>query len=310
MKDVVLLLPALVFLVKHKDMHRLFSKTTRNIIIGVSTIGLIWYCLSNFMWDLPHEDFRPFREGVNIRDQRQAEMDANLNVQITHWKLKNNSTGKIVELSSQVYYKEMATNYKKGDWTVIERIKTEPTIAATKLSEFMVNDQDGFDISEDLLNDPEYRFWIISYSVPYDVTYETVTDLDTLFVIDSIRYSGSDQEIVVKRIDKIEEKEVKNPVYAFDPNYVRDYQKEMLGLIASTNIPTVALLGGVDQVAIEAFKKKIGAEMNVYEADDILLKTIIRSNPGLMLMKDGVVIKKWHKENLPSQSKLKEFLGR
>jgi len=49
MKDVVLLLPALVFLFKHKDMHRLFSKTTRNIIVGVSTIGLIWYCLSNFM---------------------------------------------------------------------------------------------------------------------------------------------------------------------------------------------------------------------------------------------------------------------
>ena len=48
------------------------------------------------------------------------------------------------------------------------------------------------------------------------------------------------------------------------------------------------------------FKEKVDAAgYEFYYADDIILKTMIRSNPGLILMKDGVVLDKWHYNDLP-----------
>ncbi len=42
-----------------------------------------------------------------------------------------------------------------------------------------------------------------------------------------------------------------------------------------------------------------GAEYEYCHTDPITLKTIIRSNPGLVLLKNGVVVRKWSHNNLP-----------
>jgi uncharacterized membrane protein YphA (DoxX/SURF4 family) len=42
-----------------------------------------------------------------------------------------------------------------------------------------------------------------------------------------------------------------------------------------------------------------GAEYPFFNTDETQLKSMIRSNPGLMLIKDGVIIKKWSNMNMP-----------
>lgn len=52
---------------------------------------------------------------------------------------------------------------------------------------------------------------------------------------------------------------------------------------------------------IEQWKMKTGAEYPFCLTDDATLKTMIRSNPGLMLIKNGTILNKWHYSHLPDE---------
>jgi len=51
---------------------------------------------------------------------------------------------------------------------------------------------------------------------------------------------------------------------------------------------------------IKDFKRAAGIDFVICTADDILLKTIVRSNPGIVLMKKGVLLHKWHYSKMPT----------
>ena len=55
---------------------------------------------------------------------------------------------------------------------------------------------------------------------------------------------------------------------------------------------------------ISRWRDITGAEYQFCHTDETTLKTIIRSNPGLVLIKDGVVIRKWSHNQLPTAEEL------
>lgn len=51
-------------------------------------------------------------------------------------------------------------------------------------------------------------------------------------------------------------------------------------------------------------KKRLNLNAEFYYADAIPLKSMVRANPGLLLMKNGLVINKWHFRTFPAYADL------
>lgn len=65
---------------------------------------------------------------------------------------------------------------------------------------------------------------------------------------------------------------------------------------------------GSAENAIQDWIDITGAEYPFLHADDVLLKTIIRSNPGLVLMKGGEILMKWHYHDIPEEENIETVL--
>ena len=78
--------------------------------------------------------------------------------------------------------------------------------------------------------------------------------------------------------------------------YAQDYDYPFYCLTAS------------GQQGIQRWREQTGAEYPFCQTDDIVLKTMIRSNPGLILLKDGKVIQKWSHNRMPGEEVLTKQL--
>ncbi|MEA3317784.1 MAG: DoxX family protein, partial [Bacteroidota bacterium] len=76
----------------------------------------------------------------------------------------------------------------------------------------------------------------------------------------------------------------------------------------TTNCNFIALTSSLND-DISKFKKENRASFPFYNTDEITLKTIVRSNPGLVLIKNGIILNKWHNNDIPGiQNLKKDFL--
>ena len=64
-----------------------------------------------------------------------------------------------------------------------------------------------------------------------------------------------------------------------------------------------------DYESFENFRHSHQLATPYYYADGVVLKAMIRSNPGLFLLQDGTVKGKWHHNDVPDASTILELLG-
>ncbi|MCB0691877.1 MAG: DoxX family protein [Saprospiraceae bacterium] len=305
LKDIFLLIPAFYFIFSWRSMHQLFTEMTRSVIVLVSTILLTGYCIYYSKYQLPSIDFRPFKKGVNVAETKERELNAAANVAISY-DLKNKITGSKLMLTEAEYNKSYK-DYPKTDWQ-IKQIKEEPEIPETKISFFDLTTADfSDDVTDKFLVDKGYQFLVVCYKGYYDIIPGTIIVKDTLFQIDTIKIEGSDSIQVVESIEKIENREEQIRNFEWDVDYLDRFQKVIKPLndeAIQNGVPLSIVMGGIDGEVEEDFKIKTGINAPVYTADDILLKTIIRSNPGIVLWHDGSIVDKWHYDKFPGFSEV------
>ena len=257
LKDIALLVPAVIFLFAHDKMHQLFSSTGRALAVAAITALSLVYGMSNYVWDIPGQDFRPFKIGTDVATQKQAEMEADASIAIVTYVLTNKKTGVVEEIPTAEFLKVMK-DYPQEEWEYDTKL-SKPAIEPTKISDFEMSDASGDDPIPALLSSPEYTFLIVAFKLKgeqgnWDASYLAKWTDDIAPVVNAAQANGH-------------------------------------RIAAATKY--------LDDSAIQDFKVAVGADYPFWRGDDIMLKTIIRSNPGVVLFKDGKIINKWHHNKLP-----------
>jgi hypothetical protein len=65
------------------------------------------------------------------------------------------------------------------------------------------------------------------------------------------------------------------------------------------------VLSGSSWKTIDYFRHEVKADYAFFTVDETALKSVVRSNPGLVLLKDGVVVDKWAWRDLPTYDDFK-----
>lgn len=76
----------------------------------------------------------------------------------------------------------------------------------------------------------------------------------------------------------------------------------------ANKIPVIGMTASVDN-EVELFRHEVQAAFDFYSTDATTLKTMVRSNPGLMLLKKGTVVDMWHFNDFPSFQEFEQKHG-
>ncbi len=307
-KDLILLIPAFVFLFRTKDMHTIFSPKLRTGLVVGSIAAFSLYCFSNYVWDIPGQDFRPFRVGVDIKKQKALEEESMANAPV-FYNLTHKETGEVKENLSM---NEFLALYKdptfQKDKYETDQTTAKPEIPQTKISEFGVESLEGNEISQELLDQQGYSLMYVCYTLGYEQGEKTMMVADTSFLVDTVGTPGTAEFQMVKKIDKITQRKETVTDYIFTDEYksrFTDVVNPFAKAAQAAGVNVYAIAGKAGENVIKDFSAEVEASYPIHMADDILLKTIVRSNPGIVLLKDGAVVKKWHVKRLPSFEEIK-----
>ena len=252
-KDLILLVFIGIVFIRRKYIEPLFSRVAGKTMTITAYVLALLFTIYTYLY-LPVKDFRPYAIGKNIPEQMKIPEDAPQPVYETKLVYKNKATNEVREMTMDEYTASSIWEDENWEWqdTHNKLIKEGYT---PKIANFVVVDDAGTEIHEDLINNPNYNFIVVAYDLSktcYDVQPE------------------------------INELALKAQQNGYD----------FVGLTTTSVQET------------EAFRHDVQAMYPYYFGDAIFLKTIIRSNPGLLLLKEGTVIMKWPWRGIPTYEEI------
>ena len=256
-KDIALMILITLLFSGRKHINPVFSPFVLSTVFLLGLILSIAFPVYAYR-NLPPLDFRAYAPGMNIKENMKFPATYSPAVIETGFIYENLKTGEKQHFDLKNYPWQDTLNWK---WFATDNVVVKEAVDAPKITDFSVNNSEGVNITDSILNDKNYSFWLVVHALP-----ET-----------------EDDEALMAQIN--------------------DFYK----LATGDKYHFFALTSSGAQ-EIDAFKHKHNALFDFATADDIVLKTMIRSNPGLMLMKNGTVIANWHYNNFPVYGDVKQRL--
>jgi uncharacterized membrane protein YphA (DoxX/SURF4 family) len=268
-KNIVLMTAAIIIFLYRKKFINKLNHISQLKSIGIFILMIFFFQLYNVM-HLPIIDFMPYKIGTFIPDQMIIPENAQQAKSIYYYPIKNIKTGKITKISSDEY-----------------------------LADESWQNPENFEIIADQIEGP-----IIieeGYTPPiHDFTMEPIGEfIDEYLVFDNdlVPQIMADERyillVVAHDLSKSSLKALKHV------NEMSDYFRNI-------QIPVVLLTGSSPDEAI-SFKQEHQLSFIFANTDPITLKTIVRANPGFVLLKEGKIIDKWHYNDFPNLEYFKQL---
>lgn len=256
-KDIALLILITLLFSGKENINPFLSPSLTNTLFILGLLFSIAFPVYAYR-NLPPLDFRPYAPGMSIKENRKYPQGYQDPVYETGFIYENLKTGEKKHFNLKNYPWQDTLNWK---WFATENVLVKEAVNAPKITDFNVTTKDGVNITDSVLNDKNYSFWLIAYD---------------------LNEAEDDPTVLAKIADFYK--------------LAMDDRLNFFGMTAS---------GPQD---IDNFKHKHNALYEFVMVDQTVLKTMIRSNPGLMLIKDGTVIANWHYNNFPSYNDVKQKL--
>ncbi|ANQ49430.1 DoxX family protein [Flammeovirga sp. MY04] len=109
-----------------------------------------------------------------------------------------------------------------------------------------------------------------------------------------ITTKGTKLLVIIQNVSEIEP-ETMEPIN----NLIRGVSSDDVSALAITS----------DATDFDAFKRKVRLSIPHYYADATVLKAVVRSNPGILLVKDGTILGKWHHNDTPKSEVISQLLN-
>jgi uncharacterized membrane protein YphA (DoxX/SURF4 family) len=254
-KDVILMILITLLFAGKEHIKDLFMYSLQSTLVIIALLVSTLFPIYAYR-NLPPLDFRAYAPGMNIKENMKKAPDYVDPVYETRFKYENLKTHKVEDFDMKNYPWADTINYK---WVATENVLVKDAVNPPKITDFTVNNLDGVNISDSILNNPDYSFLLICYD---------------------LKKTEDDASLHAKLND--------------------------LYTLASKDGKKITALTASSTKEIDDYKHAHQALYDFALTDAIVLKTMIRSNPGLMLMKNGTVIMNWHWRNIPSYSEIKD----
>ena len=251
------------------------AETAIAVAVLVFTCGFVYYTFEH----LPIIDYRPYAVGKNIPDGMKTcdELGLPCPEYGYIYTLVHQQTQEVKEMDNNEYMTSKI--WEDKNW-VMDSEKTkqvvfkeghEPTV-----HDFVINTLEGEDITNTVLSDKGYTLLMLSKNLAEVGEYGT-TEINGVNQT-SVALSN-DTKALFEKVDEFAEK---GP---------------------SVNAKVIAWASStMDE--IETMKHTVQSKYDWTTGDQITIKTVVRSNPGFVLLKEGTVVGKWHRNDFPVSKRL------
>lgn len=278
----------------------------------VSVVSFI-FALYTSMY-LPVKDYRAYAIGNDLKEQMQNGIEPIIDMQMNY---KNLQTGEVESFAVdqwEIYMDTAKYEFVDRNDVVIDAGKDASIMDFRPSVNFAdLNEQDKKNPYIDSLIQADYWFYYeekMAITSDYGVDTIAAMDYDTLYYPDSM-YTASEPFVALSDPSMPWEIDMTPSILEADYIFlmtIRDYENmnknalpdlvKVLEGAKENRIPFYVLTPAI-AAQVEELKTVHGFDTPVLQIDGTEVKIIIRSNPGLVLLKKGTVLDKWPSRSIP-----------